>query len=222
MCYCFSISLYTKNTFWGWLFDPKNVSHHLPCTWRTQGFEIQNFFPSWEHNGASSNRKGTIRRIRPGINHSILPPNHSALHWRWVLDETWGGVSQSNFSCRESIPQRDSKTRPWQLVGVAQPSLLINAGKSHSSSTSLVSQISGLWFCGRPETPFSAHHPYCLCNEDLCFLRLILEVNFWIMGTASSMPSLNAFVSLVKSLKGLLVWVAINRFYFSMAGRWIL
>ena len=48
--------------------------------------------------------------------------------------------------------------------------------KSHSSIACPVSQISGSvtedipHYCGRPETPFSLHHPYRLCNEGLYFL----------------------------------------------------
>lgn len=66
-------------------------------------------------------------------------------------------------------------------------------GKSVAGGTSSV--------CVRPGTLFPLHHPYCLCNEGLCFLR-----NFWIMGAASPMPSLGTpLVSLVKPLKVLLV-----------------
>ena len=54
---------------------------------------------------------------------------------------------------------------------------LLVVEKFHSSSAYLVSQISGFvtggvpCFCGRLETVFSLHHPYCLCHERLHFLR---------------------------------------------------
>lgn len=51
-------------------------------------------------------------------------------------------------------------------------------------------------FCGRPGTLFSLHCRYCLCNEDLCFLR-----NFWIMEAALSGDASSIF----KPLKVLLV-----------------
>lgn len=41
----------------------------------------------------------------------------------------------------------------------------------------------------RPGTQFALYHPYCLCNEGLCFLRLSLEMNFHIIGAISSVPS---------------------------------
>ena len=66
---------------------------------------------------------------------------------------------------------------------------------------------------------FTIHHPYCLYSEGLCFLR-----NFWIMKLHhSSIPSLRTpLVSLVKPLKGLLVWDTTNRSYLPMARWWIL
>ena len=83
----------------------------------------------------------------------------------------------------------------------------------------LMSQISGSVTRGsshghgRPETQFSLHYPYSLCHRDLCFLRLTSGVNSWIMGLHPPCPLWMPPAPLHKPLKGLLVWIAINRPY---------
>lgn len=92
----------------------------------------------------------------------------------------------------ESV-MKDSNSYRAFVTSISIASLVLE--KFHSRSTCPVSQISksitgDTWcFHERWKTPFSLHHPYHLCNENLCFLRSSLGVKFWIMRALTSVPS---------------------------------
>lgn len=85
-------------------------------------------------------------------------------------------------------------------------------GKSHSSSTRLVSQtrtfITGGVSCSheRQKTTFSLHRPHHLCNEGLCFLWLSLKMNF--LDLVKVVLSYGKSLASLFTYKGLSIWVA--------------
>ena len=111
-----------------------------------------------------------------------------------------GGQSDRPGTQKHSYKQR-ALSGPCRLPGkcqersepirasVASTACLSSAGKCHSISVCLPQMsLEVSHILGRPETRHTWPHSSGRHSEAVCFLSLVLEVNFWVTGAASSLP----------------------------------